>query len=123
MCIRDRPETYRKMVKPYQARLYQHVKEKYHKKILLHSCGAIRPIIGDLIEIGVDAINPVQISATGMQPEELKREFGHKITLSLIHIYNTFNSFILVDGKNILWKDWIANGGYDAYKEATGNAK
>lgn len=37
--------------------------------------------------------------------------------------YNTFNSFILVDGKNILWKDWIANGGYDAYKEATGNAK
>lgn len=74
------PETYRRMVKPYQARLYQHVKEKYHKKILLHSCGAIRPIIGDLIEIGVDAINPVQISAEGMNPRELKKEFGNNIT-------------------------------------------
>lgn len=37
--------------------------------------------------------------------------------------YNTFNSFILIDGKNILWKDWIANGGYDEYKKATGNEK
>jgi uroporphyrinogen decarboxylase len=74
------PETYRARVKPYQAALYGYVKEKYKKKILLHSCGAIRPIIGDLIEIGVDALNPVQISAENMDPESLKREFGDKIT-------------------------------------------
>lgn len=74
------PETYRARVKPYQAELYGYIKKKYNKKILLHSCGAIRPIIGDLIEIGVDALNPVQISAAGMEPESLKKEFGNKIT-------------------------------------------
>lgn len=74
------PDTYRERVKPYQAKLYQHVKEKYGKKILLHSCGAIEPIIGDLIEIGVDALNPVQISAAHMEPEHLKKTYGDKIT-------------------------------------------
>lgn len=74
------PETYRARIKPYQAALYGYVKEKYKKKILLHSCGSIRPIIGDLIEIGVDALNPVQISAEDMDPESLKREFGSRIT-------------------------------------------
>lgn len=74
------PEMYRKHIKPRQAILYKNIKEKCHCKILLHSCGAIRPIIPDLIEIGVDAINPVQISAKGMEPAELKKEYGGKIT-------------------------------------------
>ena len=74
------PECYRAVIKPRQAALYGYVKQKYNKKILLHCCGAIRPIIGDLIEIGVDALNPVQISARGMVPAELKAEFGGKIT-------------------------------------------
>jgi uroporphyrinogen decarboxylase len=46
----------------------------------MHSCGAIRPIIPDLIEVGVDALNPIQVSATGMDTGELKREFGREIT-------------------------------------------
>lgn len=70
------PETYRARIKPYQKALYSYIKDKYNKKILLHSCGSIRPIIGDLIEIGVDALNPVQISADNMDPGELKNEFG-----------------------------------------------
>lgn len=74
------PETFRKRIKPYMAELYGHIKKKYNKKILLHSCGAIRPLLNDLIEIGVDAVNPVQISAKGMDPQELKDEFGDKIT-------------------------------------------
>jgi uroporphyrinogen decarboxylase len=74
------PESYRSIVKPRQAALYGYVKQKYNKKILLHCCGSIRPIIGDLIEIGVDALNPVQISANGMASEELKAEFGGGIT-------------------------------------------
>lgn len=74
------PEVYRERIKPWQAKLYDHVKRKYGKKILLHSCGAISPIIGDLIEIGVDALNPVQITAKGMAPEELKKRFGNNIT-------------------------------------------
>lgn len=74
------PKTYRARIKPYQAELYSYIKKKYNKKILLHSCGSIRQIIGDLIEIGVDALNPVQISAANMEPESLKKEFGDKIT-------------------------------------------
>ncbi len=74
------PRTYRKFIKPRQAILYKHIKEKGHCKLLLHSCGAIRKIIPDLIEIGVDALNPVQITAKDMEPASLKREFGDKIT-------------------------------------------
>lgn len=74
------PETYRARVKPYQERLYSYIKKKYNKKLLLHCCGAIEPIIGDLIEIGVDALNPVQISARGMEPEMLKKKYGNNIT-------------------------------------------
>jgi uroporphyrinogen decarboxylase len=73
------PETYRKLIKPRQAVLYKYAKEKCGCKILLHSCGAISSIIPDLIEIGVDAINPVQISASGMEPSGLKRKFGKEI--------------------------------------------
>jgi uroporphyrinogen decarboxylase len=74
------PRTYRKLIKPRQEILYKHIKEKGHCKLLLHSCGAIRKIIPDLIEIGVDALNPVQITAEGMEPALLKKDFGDKIT-------------------------------------------
>jgi len=74
------PEIYRKHIKPRQEHLYQYAKKRTGCKILLHSCGAVSKIIGDLIEIGVDALNPVQISAAGMEPEKLKKEFGSRIT-------------------------------------------
>lgn len=73
-------KTYHEIIKPYQAALIKHIKQKRNCRILFHSCGAIRPLINDLIEIGVDAINPVQISAKGMIPRELKQEFGDRIT-------------------------------------------
>ena len=74
------PEMYRKHIKPRQAELYRFIKEKCTCKLLLHSCGAIRQFIPDFIEIGVDAINPVQISAKGMDPAGLKNDFGGQIT-------------------------------------------
>ena len=43
------------------------------------TCGAVYPLIGDLIEIGVDVLNPVQVSASGMDPIRLKREFGRDL--------------------------------------------
>ena len=74
------PGTYREMVKPHHARMYRHIKEHYPKqKIALHCCGAIKPLIPDLIEAGVDILNPVQISASDMDPAELKKEFGKDI--------------------------------------------
>ena len=48
-------------------------------KVNLHSCGAVSSILGDLIECGVDVFNPVQISANGMDPAELKARFGDKL--------------------------------------------
>jgi len=73
------PEIYRKLIKPRQAELYRFIKNKCNCKILLHTDGAIRDIIPDFIEIGVDILNPIQTSARGMDPVELKKEFGEKV--------------------------------------------
>jgi len=49
-------------------------------KVMLHCCGAVRQLLPDLIDAGLDAINPVQISCRGMAAAELKREFGADLT-------------------------------------------
>jgi uroporphyrinogen decarboxylase len=72
------PELYRKLIKPYWRELVALVKAR-GKKTLMHSCGAVGDFIPDLIEIGIDALNPVQVTAEGMSPERLKREFGKDI--------------------------------------------
>ena len=48
-------------------------------KVLLHSCGSVRQLIPELIEAGLDAINPVQITCAGMEAKELKAEFGSEM--------------------------------------------
>jgi uroporphyrinogen decarboxylase len=73
-------ELYREMLKPYHKKLWSYIKERSGKPILLHSCGSIYDLIPDLIEIGVDALNPVQVSARNMDTRKLKREFGRYIT-------------------------------------------
>ena len=74
------PALYRKMVRPHHERIYQHVKKRSGLFVFLHSCGGIAPLIPDLITAGVDALNPVQISAAGMEAAALKREFGRDLT-------------------------------------------
>jgi uroporphyrinogen decarboxylase len=74
------PAMYRSMVKPLQRELFDFLHAHTDAKVFFHSCGAIRELIPDLIEIGVDALNPVQVSATGMDSAELKREFGRDLT-------------------------------------------
>ena len=73
-------DIYREMIKPYHKKLWQYIRQKSGKYILLHSCGSIYDLIPDLIEIGVDAINPVQVSAKNMDSKKLKSEFGKDIT-------------------------------------------
>ncbi len=70
------PRTYRQLCKPRHKQLCDLIHSRSKAKVFLHSCGAIRPVIPDLIEIGVDILNPVQVSATGMDSAELKREYG-----------------------------------------------
>jgi uroporphyrinogen decarboxylase len=70
------PQVYRKLIKPKQKRLVESIKKKTDAKLFYHSCGAARELIPDLIEIGFDILNPVQVSAKGMNTKELKSEFG-----------------------------------------------
>ena len=73
------PEVYRELVKPRHKRMVDTVKACGEAKIMFHSCGAIQPLIDDLIEIGSDAINPVQVNAKDMEPEKLKDEVGDRV--------------------------------------------
>lgn len=74
------PKVYRETLKPYHEELFQYVKKHSKMFVFLHSCGSIYALISDLIDAGVDALNPVQISAKDMEPERLKREFGEQVT-------------------------------------------
>mgnify|MGYP000937371718 CR=1 FL=1 len=74
------PKMYREMIKPFHARIYKYIKENSDLFIFLHSCGSIYSLLPDLIEIGVDIINPVQYQAADMDPVGLKREFGQHLT-------------------------------------------
>jgi len=74
------PQMYRRFFKPRHARMWKRAKELANVKVMLHCCGGVRELLNDLIEAGLDMINPVQISCRGMNPEELKREFGARIT-------------------------------------------
>ena len=73
------PRTWRELVKPHLARVFE-VGKSRGLPVAYHSCGALRPIIPDLIEIGMDILNPVQSTCPGMDPRDLKREFGKQLT-------------------------------------------
>lgn len=75
------PEMYRQFFKPRHARMWKRVKELApHVKIMLHCCGGVRELLPDLIEAGLEAINPVQITCCGMDTAGLKRDFGRDMT-------------------------------------------
>ncbi len=74
------PAQFRRLYKPHLRRIMQAIQARAPQaKILFHSCGNVRDIIPDLIEIGVDILNPVHTRATGMEPKQLKRDFGADI--------------------------------------------
>jgi len=75
-----RPDLYRKLIKPKQRRLVEAIKKKTDARLFYHSCGATFDLIPDLIEIGFDILNPVQVSARGMDTKRLKQAFGKDIT-------------------------------------------
>jgi uroporphyrinogen decarboxylase len=70
------PDTYRRIVKPIHARLFAFIHARTKAKIFLHSCGSFIEVVPDLIEVGLDILNPVQYKAQGMDARVLKREFG-----------------------------------------------
>ncbi len=74
------PRLYREMIKPMHARLWGSIKKKTDAYLFHHSCGSIYALIPDLIELGVDILNPVQVSAKDMDTDRLKKEFGAYLT-------------------------------------------
>lgn len=74
------PEIYRRIVKPRQKMLVQYIRSRTDAKIWYHTCGACTCYIPELIDNGIDILNPVQISATEMEPSSLKREFGNALS-------------------------------------------
>jgi uroporphyrinogen decarboxylase len=70
------PEMYREFFKPRHKLMWNRAKELADVKVLLHCCGGVRELIPDLIETGLDAINPVQISCAGMDTKALKAQYG-----------------------------------------------
>ena len=73
------PRMYRKLFKPYHQKMWRRAKEVADVKVMLHSCGSIRAFLPDLIDAGVDAINPVQFTAKDMESARLKTDFGDQI--------------------------------------------
>lgn len=71
-----RPSMYTEKVKPYHRRLVEAIKSNTSAKVLMHSDGSIYKLLLDNIDVGVDAINPVQHSAKNMESSRLKAEFG-----------------------------------------------
>jgi uroporphyrinogen decarboxylase len=74
------PRMFRRLMKPRLATLFARIHELAPEaKLFFHSCGNVRPLLPDFIEIGVDILNPVHVRATGMEPLGLKRDFGNEI--------------------------------------------
>jgi uroporphyrinogen decarboxylase len=73
------PDFYRSVIKPRHKELMKHIRSLTKAKIWYHTCGSCIEYIPDLIDIGIDILNPVQTSARNMDPMNLKKQFGDKI--------------------------------------------
>jgi len=74
------PKMYREFFKPRHTILWKHVKKLApHLKVSLHCCGGVYPLLGDMIEAGLDLINPVQFTCKDMELPRLKKEFGEDL--------------------------------------------
>ena len=72
-------ETFRELYMPYYKKMTAWIRANTNWKVFKHSCGAIETLLDDFIEAGFDIINPVQCSATGMDPREIKEKYGEKL--------------------------------------------
>jgi uroporphyrinogen decarboxylase len=72
------PTSWRELVRPRLERIFA-VGRQHHLWVAYHSCGVVTPIIPDLIDMGLDVLNPVQCNCPGMDPLDLKREYGSQL--------------------------------------------
>ena len=74
------PDLYRRLIKPRHARLMQAIKSRTTAPVMFHTCGSVYDLLDDLIEMGVDALNPVQTDAAKMDAARLKRDYGDRLS-------------------------------------------
>ena len=75
------PQMFRERVKPLLKQMIGSVKAKTKAKIVLHSCGSVFNLIEDFIDVGIDALNPLQSNARDMEPEKIKERAGKALAL------------------------------------------
>jgi uroporphyrinogen decarboxylase len=75
------PACYRRLFSPHFARLWRHIRSRTPAFLMHHCCGSVHAFLADFVDLGVQALNPVQVSAADMEPARLKREFGRCLAL------------------------------------------
>jgi uroporphyrinogen decarboxylase len=110
------PTHYTKYVKPRHTRYFRQVHDLSDAKLLYHTCGSVVDIIEDLIDMDVEAIHPVQVSAAGMEPAVLKKKFGDRMAFwGAVDTQKILPSGSVAEVKHAVEKcieDMGADGGY-----------
>lgn len=112
-----RPDFYRRVVKPRQKQLVQHIRSRTSAKIWYHTCGACMCYLPDLIDNGIHIINPVQIGAKDMSPAELKAKFGKQLVfwggaIDAQHVLPTASPEVVHEHVRRNLEIWKPGGGY-----------
>jgi len=111
------PNFYRTVVKPRHKELVQYIRSRTQAKIWYHTCGGCAVYVPDLIDNGIDILNPVQISASDMDPVHLKNQFGHMISfwggaIDAQHILPFAAQDVVADHVRRNLAIWMPGGGY-----------
>ena len=111
------PDFYRRVVRPRQRKLVQYIRSRTRAKIWYHTCGACAGYIPDLLDGGIDILNPVQISAAGMEPAVLKARFGDRLVfwggaIDTQHILPTASPETVREEVRKNLEVWKPGGGY-----------
>ena len=112
-----RPDFYRRVVKPRHKQLVQYIRSRTGAKIWYHTCGSCVEYIPDLMDNGIDVLNPVQISADGMAPADLKARFGDRLafwggSIDAQHVLPTAPPEEIRDHVRRNIQTWKPGGGY-----------
>jgi uroporphyrinogen decarboxylase len=111
------PGIYRSLVKPRHKRLVQYIRSRTKAKIWYHTCGACAGYIPDLLDNGIDILNPVQVSAAGMDPRALKEEFGERLVfwggaIDAQHVLPSASPEVVREEVRRNLEAWKPDGGY-----------
>ena len=106
---------WRTFIRPCHEKLIA-VAKQHGKQVMYHTDGAVRPLIPDLIEMGIDVLNPVQPGTTGMEPKELKRDFGQRLCfhggVDIVHLLPKGSAEDVREAARRLANDLGRDGGY-----------